>query len=78
MNKFRKIVEPGVDFIDVREIDVSAFYEIKEYYPLLMELFTGQMYCDDFIRVASGIDPLRNGVLAMALSVPKSDIRIIH
>lgn len=78
VNKFRKIVEPGVDFIDVREIDVSAFYEIQEYYPLLMALFTGQMSCDDFIRVASRLDPLRNGILATALSVPKSDIRIIH
>ena len=71
-------VEPGVDFIDVREIDKDAFFEIKDYYPLLMKLFTGRMSGDDFVREASGSTSIQNGILATTLSVPISDIRIIH
>ena len=77
VNRFRTIVEPGVDFIDVRELDKSAFFEIKDYYPLLMGLFTGRVSGDDFIREAIRENSLRNGVLAATLSSPISDIRII-
>lgn len=77
-NKTGMFVEPGVDFIDVREVDENAFYEIQDYYPLLIRLFTGQLSGDAFVREASGISPLRNGIIATTMSVPKSDIRIIH
>lgn len=53
VNKSRMVVEPGVDFIDVRELDANDFYEIKDYYPLLMGLFTNQIFCDEFINRAS-------------------------
>ena len=78
------VVEPGVDFIDVRDLDANAFFEIKEYYPLLLGLFNGQMSCDDFVKEASGVNSLRNGILATTLSVetalsgPKFDTRIIR
>lgn len=77
VNRFRTNVEPGVDFIDVRELDKSAFFEIKDYYPLLMGLFTGRVSGDDFVREAIRENSLRNGVLAATLSSPISDIRII-
>lgn len=70
------IVEPGADFIDVREIDTNAFYEIQEYYPLLQYLFSGRMSVDEFVMKASGMVPLRNGILATTLSATQSDIRI--
>ena len=78
INGSRMVVEPGVDFIDVRELDANAFFEIKAYYPLLKALFIGQMSCDDFIKEASGLDPLKNSILATTLPSSKFDIRIIH
>lgn len=78
VNRTGMVVEPGVDFIDVRELDENAFYEIQDYYPLLLDLFTGQLSGDAFVREAAGISPLRNGIIATTMSVPKSNIRIIH
>ena len=84
VNRLKMVVEPGVDFIDVRDFDANAFFEIKEYYPLLLGLFNGQMSCDDFVKEASGVNSLRNGILATTLSVdtalsgPKFDTRIIR
>ena len=78
VNKNGLIVEPGVDFINVLEVDDDAFYEICDYYPLLVNLFAGRISGDEFVRYASGIIPLRNGILASSLSLPKTDVRIIH
>ena len=77
-NRQRMVVEPGVDFIDVRDLDENAFYEIQDYYPLLLSLFTGEISGNAFVREALGIPPLRNGIIATTMSVPKSDVRIIH
>ncbi|MCH4007532.1 MAG: DUF572 domain-containing protein [Eubacterium sp.] len=78
VNRTGTFIEPGIDFIDVREIDEDAFLEIQEYYPLLLGLFMDRLSGDDFVREATGIEPLRNGIIATTLSVPKSDVRIIH
>mgnify|MGYP000927064943 FL=1 len=78
VNKMGLVVEPGLDFINVREIDEDAFFEVREYYPLLLSLFAGRLTGDDFVREASGMKTLRNGILAATMSLPKSDIRIIH
>ncbi|ERL25332.1 hypothetical protein HMPREF1985_00394 [Mitsuokella sp. oral taxon 131 str. W9106] len=78
VNKMGLVVEPGLDFINVREIDEDAFFEVREYYPLLLSLFTGRLTGDDFVREASGMKTLRNGILAATMFLPKSDIRIIH
>ncbi len=78
VNARGNIVLPGVDFIDVRELDEDAFFEIEDYYPLLLALFAGQLSADKFIREATGIMPLRNGIIAAVMSAPQSDIRIIH
>lgn len=78
INKRGNYVEPGVDFIDVREFDNDSFLEISEYYPILFALFSGQISGEEFVQAASQIMPLRNGIIASALSVPKSEIRIIH
>lgn len=78
VNKNEVIVEPGFDFIDIRELDANAFYEVQDYYPLLIDLYSGRISGDDFVREAKGIFPLRNGVLATSMSVASSDIRIIR
>ncbi len=78
VNKKEVIVEPGFDFIDVRELDADAFFEVQDYYPLLIDLYSGRISGDDFVREAKGIFPLRNGVLATSMSVASSDIRIIR
>lgn len=77
-NRDNIVIEPDVDFINVRNVDENAFFEICDYYPLLLDLFAGKLSGEDFIREASGISPIRNGILATALSLPKSEIRIIH
>lgn len=78
--KYQNIDEiaPGVQFIDVREVDQDAFLEIKDYYPILMDLFTGRLSADDFVDEASGITPIRNGIMASVLSENKMNIRILH
>jgi len=78
VNKNGIIVEPRIDYIDVRELDEAAFLEISDYYPLLYDLFSGQMTGDEFVREATSIIPLRNGIIATTMSVPASDISIIH
>lgn len=78
VNRNGIVVEPGIDFIDVRELDEDAFSEVRDYYPLLFNLFAGRMIGDEFVREATRITPLRNGIFATTMSVPKSEIRIIH
>ncbi len=78
VNKNSYFVQPGIDFIDVREIDENAYLEIKDYYPLLFDLFAERLSGDDFVRYASGILPIQNGILATTMSLSKTDIRIIH
>ena len=78
INRNGIIVTPGVDFIDVREVDEEAYFEIQDFYPLLINLFTGRLSGDAFVKEASGITPLRNGILAASLSTSQSEIKIIH
>lgn len=78
INRTRVIVEPGIDFIDVRDFDENSFWEIQDYYPLLLKLFSGQISAERFVNEAINIPTLRNGVLATAMSVPKSEVRILH
>ena len=66
------------NFIDASEIDRRAFDEVRDYYPLLMGLFSGDISVSDFINEALGITPIRNGILASALASNVTDIRIIR
>lgn len=57
---------------------MNSFWEIQDYYPLLLKLFSGQISAERFVNEAINIPTLRNGVLATAMSVPKSEVRILH
>ncbi|MBQ8940699.1 MAG: hypothetical protein IJ062_02605 [Firmicutes bacterium] len=60
-------IEIGADFIDVREVDKSAFNSVYDYYPILEDLFYGRISANDFVKEAYGIVPLQNAILANAL-----------
>lgn len=63
------MVIPGVDFIDVREVDISAFEEFMYYWSLLSKLHQGQIKPIDVIDEARSLSALKNGLFATAIKM---------
>lgn len=71
-------IAPGVNFIDVREVDEDAYLEVKDYFPLILGLYDGSITANRFVREAMGIIPIKNGIMATALSNEQTDVRILR
>lgn len=66
------------NFINVRNVDDNAFIEVRNYFPILVRLYTGELSATEFVNEAIGIAPIRNSILAGALTSNATDIRIIR
>ena len=66
-------IRPGIDLIDVREVDTAAYYEIKQYAPLIYGLLNGRISPEDVIREAS--EPvLQSALLANTMQFTNTSI----
>ena len=59
----------GIDFIDARDIDMTAFREIMMYYPLIRGLLEGTVTPDDILSEARGEPILKNAIFANAFQL---------
>lgn len=62
-------VQPGVDFIDVRETDRTAFEELMYYWQMLTKLYNGTIKAIDVVNEATSLPALRNGIFASAIQM---------
>ena len=58
---------PGIDLIDVRDVDIAAYNEVCQYYPLIYRLVEGSITPDDIINEARSVPILRNALLSNVL-----------
>lgn len=65
--EYRRI-RPGEDLIDIRAYDYEAYAEVKDYYPIIQDLISGDLELDDLVDEAWGKPTLENTVLLTALS----------
>ena len=61
--------QPGVDFIDVRETDRTAFDELMYYWRLLSKLYNGTIKAIDVVNEATSLPALRNGLYASTIQI---------
>jgi len=60
---------PGVDFIDVRDVDKMAFDELMYYWELLSKLYRGTIKAIDVVNEARSLPALRNGLYASTIQM---------
>lgn len=66
-------IRPGIDLIDVRDVDIASYNEIKQYAPLIYGLLNGRISPEDVIREAS--EPvLQNALLANTMQFTNTSI----
>lgn len=61
--------QPGVDFIDVREVDKTAFDELVYYWSLLSQLHQGRIKAIDIVNEGRSLPALRNGLFASTIQM---------
>lgn len=61
--------QPGIDFIDVRDVDKIAFDELIFYWKLLLGLRQGKIKAIDVVNEARNMPALRNGLYASAIQM---------
>lgn len=61
--------QPGVDFIDIRETDRTAFDELMFYWKLLSKLHNGTIKAIDVVNEATSLPALRNGLYASTIQM---------
>ena len=57
----------GDDLVDIRAYDYDAFEEVKDYYPIIVDLLNGKIEITDLIDIAIGNGVLQNAVMLTAL-----------
>lgn len=57
----------GEDLVDIRAYDYEAFEEVKDYYPIIIDLLNGDIEITDLIDIARGNGVLQNTVMLTAL-----------
>ena len=75
--KAAPMVQPGVDFIDVREVDKGAFEELKYYWSLLYDLSQGFIKPIDIINEATSLPALKNGIFASTVNLTTASYLMI-
>lgn len=53
--------------MDIRAYDYEAFEEVKDYYPIIIDLLNGDIEITDLIDIARGNGVLQNTVMLTAL-----------
>lgn len=67
----------GDDIVDIRAFDYDAFEEVKDYYPIIVDLINGDIEITDLIDIARGNGVLQNTVMTTALSFSNADSIIL-
>ena len=57
----------GDYLVDIRAYDYDAFEEVKDYYPIIVDLLNGKIEITDLIDIAIGNGVLQNAVMLTAL-----------
>ena len=68
----------GEDLINAIDIDRAAYNSVREFYPILLDLFYGRISADDFVKEATGIASMQNAILANALENRASKILVFR
>lgn len=67
----------GDDIVDIRAYDYDAFEEVKDYYPIIVDLINGDIEIADLVDIARGNGVLQNMVMTAALSSSNADCIIL-
>lgn len=70
-------VNIGEDIVDIRAYDYDAFEEVKDYYPIIVDLIKGDIEIADLVDIARGNGVLQNMVMTAALSSSNADCIIL-
>lgn len=71
-------IRVGEDLVDIRAYDYDAFEEVKDYYPIVYGLITGDIDLVDLIDIARGNGTLENTVLLTALSTSNAQTIVLE
>ena len=70
-------VNIGEDIVDIRAYDYDAFEEVKDYYPIIVDLIKGDIEIADLVDIARENGVLQNMVMTAALSSSNADCIIL-
>lgn len=62
-------IHPGIDFINVKNVDKPAFDELMYYWTLLSKLYRGSIKAIDVVNEARSLPALRNGLYASTIQM---------